>query len=93
MGLEVIFWAKIYSFGSMCTGVHQFYGGEVLSLCLEKKIDGTNFELSRRLAQASWPAVCAGSRVNAQVSLRGNKSPHLEGNAKRFSCCCCCRMF
>ena len=53
-GLEVIFWAKIYSFGSMCTGVHQFYGGEVPRL--EKKIDGTNFELSSRLAQPSWPA-------------------------------------
>ena len=40
---------------------------------------------------AALPPGCARQAAGSMHKLRGNKSPHLEGNAKRFysSCCCC----
>ena len=40
---------------------------------------------------AALPPGCARLAAGSMHKLRGNKSPHLEGNAKRFYSSCCCR--
>ena len=86
--------------------MHQFYG-EVLSLKEKKSMERISSLRRQDCPKAAHsqgrpncpvtgvaaalPAGCARLAAGSMHKLRGNKSPHLEGNAKRFYSSCCCR--